>query len=120
MKILKYGNRKIDDIAWDASTPELESQAFLELFRYFDGEYWQMYADPPTGKQKALYEKAKFGDAEAARKLLQLRKTYEYEAWELPQGKVMDHLQCSTSAVRRQLAIAALFSVSSERRALHR
>jgi hypothetical protein len=84
MRILQYGNRKMEPIAWDASTPELEAAAFLELFRYFNGDYWQMYvASPPTPKQKRLYERAKGGDAGAARKLLEMRKDYEYEDWKL-------------------------------------
>jgi hypothetical protein len=30
-KVLVYGNRKSDDIGWDASTPALESAAFLTM-----------------------------------------------------------------------------------------
>lgn len=84
MKILQYGNRKMEPIAWDASTPELEAAAFLALFQYFDGDYWRMYtASPLSGRQKTLYDRAKGGDAGAAKKLLELRKTYEYEDWSL-------------------------------------
>jgi hypothetical protein len=85
MKVLLYGNRKMDPIAYDASTPESELQAFLRLFRYFDGEFWDMYkASPPASKQQqALYDAAKTGDANAAKKLLTLRRTYEYEEWQL-------------------------------------
>jgi hypothetical protein len=84
MRLLQYGNRKMAPIAWDISTPELELQAFLELFQYFDGDYWQMYSvDPLYGTQKKLYLRAKDGDAGAARKLLELRQKYEYEDWQI-------------------------------------
>lgn len=82
MRILQYSNRKMEPIAWDASTPELEAAAFLGLFRYLDGDYWRMYAPSPvTGQQKPLYVRARASDAAAARKLLEIRKAagYEYE-----------------------------------------
>jgi hypothetical protein len=84
VKLLRYSNRKIDDRFWDISTPEKEQKAFLKLFREFDGPDWRMYeASPLTGAQKKLYQKAKDGDADAARKLLTLRKGYEYEEWSI-------------------------------------
>jgi len=39
-KVLIYESRKTDGpIAWDASTPELENGAFLELFNLLDQDY---------------------------------------------------------------------------------
>ena len=103
MKVLRYSNRKMDSIAWDASTPELELQAFLSLFRYLDGDYWQMYkASPPTPKQKPLYDRAKAGDGGAACKLLEIRKAagYEYEdGWEL--------IEVRTEKTQRRVAESA-------------
>lgn len=43
MKVLIYGNRKQDDMMWDASTPEQEDAAFLALFRYI-GDVWKVYS----------------------------------------------------------------------------
>ena len=42
MKILVYGNRKIDDIYWDASTPEKERAALRCLFNYLK-DSWKSY-----------------------------------------------------------------------------
>lgn len=80
-KVLVYGNRKADDIAWDASTPELEADAFLKLFNYLDEE-WKVYSceDLREAEQK-LYDAAKAGDSQAAKKLVTRRKSYEYEEW---------------------------------------
>jgi len=95
MKVLVYGNRKMDAILWDASTKDLEAAAYLALFTYLDTE-WQVYADlkepvawdePDTpSKQRQWYDRAAKGDAEAARLLLGWRKArhYEYEdGWDI-------------------------------------
>jgi hypothetical protein len=78
-KILLYGNRKSDDVAFDASTPELELAAFLKLFKILDKD-WQCYScGDLNANHKQWYNKAKAGDAEAA--LLTARRSYEYEEW---------------------------------------
>ena len=82
MKVISYGNRKSDQILWDASTPELEAAAHLALFRYLK-EYGVYEASPPNKKEKPFFEKALNGDAHAAGLLLSLRKQYEYEEWDL-------------------------------------
>jgi len=89
-KVLIYENRKTDPICWDASTPELENQAFLALFHLLDEE-WDVYLDLKEDKQPALigqnqvalYHKAKQGDVLSCRRLLSQRLRYEYEFWQL-------------------------------------
>jgi len=88
MRILLYSNRKMEPIAFDASTPELEAAAFLKLFRFFDHDQeggYNMYDGGRglPGSQGTLYQKAKVGDSTAARKLLTARMRYEYEQWSL-------------------------------------
>lgn len=90
MKILTYGNRKEDPSFIDVSTPEKEQAAFLLMFKHLR-DSWDVYGTcPPTGRQKALYDKANEGDADAAKKLLILRKTWEYEEWDY--DEVLDPL----------------------------
>lgn len=43
MKVLKYGNRKCNDVLWDASTPEKEKAALRCLFKLLDDQ--SMYCD---------------------------------------------------------------------------
>jgi hypothetical protein len=91
MMILLYSNRKTDPIAWDASTREQKAAAFLALFEYLRDE-WQVYdelreplpwdVDKPS-RQHVLFQRAQLGDADAAERLLQTRKTYEYEYWQI-------------------------------------
>lgn len=88
MKVLIYGNRKQDDEMYDISTPEKEAAAYLVVFKTLD-EDWQVYIEV-EGKQKELYEKAKKGDSESAKKLMNQRKSYEYE--EIRIGEVIDPL----------------------------
>jgi hypothetical protein len=60
MKILRYGNRKQDDMFWDASTPEKERAALRRLFEFID-ETWQVYSiedESDTKEQKELEEVA--------------------------------------------------------------
>ena len=81
-KILLYENRKCDEV-FDASTPELESAAFLTLFKILD-EVWQVYdCGDLTANHRKWYNDAKAGDAKAAEKLLRARRDYEYESWRL-------------------------------------
>jgi hypothetical protein len=88
MKVLIYGNRKQDSDIYDVSTPEKEAATYLKLFQYLD-EKWQVYCDLPTN-QKDRYAKAKFGDADAAKRLLNARCDYEYEEFHF--GTVIDPL----------------------------
>ena len=105
-KILRYGNRKTDDVVWDISTPQKEEKAFRELFAILKDE-WQVYSDleepyygdscghqceaghnPVVGDstdehQLELYKKAIVGDIKAIKSLLELRKDYEYEDWSI-------------------------------------
>jgi hypothetical protein len=81
-KILLYENRKIDPEAFDASTPELENEAFLKLFKLLD-EDWDVYSCEDLSEQhQTWYDAAKAGDPEAAKKLLKARRSYEYEEWQ--------------------------------------
>jgi hypothetical protein len=89
MKVLIYGNRKQDDEIYDISTPEKEAAAYLLLFRLLD-EQWEVYCDLPAN-QKSRYEKAKAGNADAAKRLLNARKDYEYEEFHF--GEVIDPLK---------------------------
>lgn len=77
MKILVYGNRKADDTYYDVSTPGKENAAYLALFKILDEE-WDVYVELETA-HKPLYDAAKSGDAQAAKKLMYLRRRYEYE-----------------------------------------
>lgn len=90
MKILIYGNRKQDDEYYDISTPGKELAAYLKVFKTLD-EDWDVYSadDLSDGHQK-LYDAAKGGDGESAKRLINLRHTYEYE--EVRQGVVIDPL----------------------------
>lgn len=80
-KILLYENRKVDPVAWDASTPELKKNAFLQLFRLLD-EDWQLFTEL-ADMQSKVYEDARNGDAQAARKVLNYHKGYEYCNWQM-------------------------------------
>lgn len=84
MKIIIYENRKSDPICLDASTPEKENAAFLELFNYLK-DNWDCYCEiedeSTPKKQKEWYNKAVLGDAKAAKNLLTARRDYEYEEW---------------------------------------
>ena len=73
-KVMIYRGKDFD-VLWDASTPELEKWAFVELFKYFDelGAYNEI-------KENRLYLKAKEGDAEVIRRFLNMRKSYD-EYW---------------------------------------
>jgi hypothetical protein len=88
MKVLIYGNRKQDNDIYDISTPEKESTAYLKLFHYLD-EKWGVYCDLPAN-QKDKYTKAKAGNADAAKRLLNARRDYEYEEFSF--GEVIDPL----------------------------
>ena len=84
MKILLYENRKSDPIAWDVSDLEKEIDAFYSLFLYLK-DNWDCYCnmedeDPANVK---FYQKALTGNKVAARRLLHLRRDYEYEFWTL-------------------------------------
>jgi hypothetical protein len=78
-KVLVYSNRKIDPIIIDTSTPEKEAAAFLKLFKHLDEE-WRVYDDLDP-KYQNLWDKATTGDADAAKKLLKMRRNEEYESW---------------------------------------
>jgi hypothetical protein len=91
VRILLYSNRKVDPMAWDASTPEKKAAAFLALFEYLRDD-WEVYADlqepqpwdvDKPSRQRVLFQRAVAGDAEAAEALLTMRKKYEYEYWSL-------------------------------------
>jgi hypothetical protein len=86
MKILVYGNRKTENIYYDASTPEKEEAAYLALFKILDEE-WEVYVELEAA-HKTLYDAAKSGDAKAAKKLIYLRRHYEYE--EVREAQVQD------------------------------
>ena len=75
-KVLLYRGKDYD-ILWDASTPELEEWAFGQLFKNLDelGAYDEVKEDP-------LYLKARGGDAEARKRFLNMRKSYD-EYWAL-------------------------------------
>lgn len=77
-KVLLYRGKDFD-ILWDASTPRLEEWAFAQLFKYLDelGTYDEI-------KEDVFYRKAKEGDAEARKKFLNMRKSYD-EYWALEQ-----------------------------------
>lgn len=86
MKILIYGNRKQDDEFFDISTPAKELAAYLKIFRILD-EDWDVYRELSKDHQN-LYDSAKRGDGEAAKRLIVLRRSYEYEG--VRQGVVID------------------------------
>jgi len=56
MKVLIYGNRKQDDMMWDASTPEKEKAALRQLFECLD-ESWQVYGEIKDTKEVKRQEK---------------------------------------------------------------
>lgn len=78
-KVLVYGNRKMDDMCWDASTPILESLAYLKLFTYLDE--CEMYCEMSKEQQKLYTRVKELRDATAAKQLLVQRKQqgHEYE-----------------------------------------
>ena len=77
-RILLYKGKDCE-LAWDASTTELAEHALLSLFKLLD-EVWGFYSDLRE-MQSALYTKAKAGDAVAAKRILSMRRGYEYEWW---------------------------------------
>ena len=77
MKILIRRGSDVDTYV-DASTPKLEAQAYLYLFKEMDSEL--CYSDVEPGDcHFALYKRANEGDAAAAKALIQMRKVLEYE-----------------------------------------
>ena len=80
MKRILLHSGKDHKVAWDASTTELAEQSMISLFKYLD-EVWGFYIDLRE-MQSTLYDKAKNGDASAAKRILSMRKHYEYECWE--------------------------------------
>ena len=92
--VLIYSNRKSEARVWNVSTPEKRKKAFLSLFTILEDE-WDAYSelelfpkDQPV-EQVNLYDMAKLGDADAAEKLLTLRrdKDYQYEYWSISEMK---------------------------------
>ena len=80
MKILIYENRKQDPMYIDISTPEKRDKGFMYLFKYLRDQ-WQVYTDELSDKDHALFVDANAGNVEAAIKLLQNHRKYEYEEW---------------------------------------
>lgn len=107
--ILTYEG-KHGESRWNISTPEKESKALQALFKLLDE--WGCYGElkepdftqfggcvhscehheavpVPEGEKKrlevqvALYQKAKEGDMKALAQLLERRKNYEYEGWDI-------------------------------------
>lgn len=76
-KILVYGNRKSDDLFYDASTLDRENAAYLALIKVLD-EDWDVYQDL-SPQHEALLTQAKNGNADSARRLITARRRYEYE-----------------------------------------
>lgn len=77
-KMLVYETRKSEPLYIDITTPVQEQAGYLKLFAYLDKE-WQVYSVGLNAVHKALHKKASAGDWEAAKKLITLRRTYEYE-----------------------------------------
>jgi len=92
--VLIYSNRKADARVWNISTPEKRKKAFMSLFSILSDE-WDAYADlelfpgDQPVEQVNLYDLARLGDADAAEKLLTLRRDrdYEYEYWSISEMK---------------------------------
>lgn len=78
MKQVLLYKSKHDYTLWDASTPQDKKLALKSLFEQLDefGCY-----DGLTGKQYLLYIRAKKGNDQAIRELLESRKHCEYEWW---------------------------------------
>lgn len=77
MKVLIYGNRKQDDEIYDISSPAKEAAAYRKIFETLDS-YWQVYEDI-TSIHRRWYDLAKKGSDTALIKLMNARRTYEYE-----------------------------------------
>lgn len=81
-KILVYHGR-YDDIYIDVSTAEKERQAYLALFRFINqvtGCYIPRYMNVDM---RNAFDGALAGDWRAAKWLLQLRRDYDYEKWDI-------------------------------------
>ena len=77
-KILVFTD-KYESRYYDASTPSLEELAFWNAFIYNnDNEY---YEDLESKEEKELYTKIINGEGKLAKRLLELRRHYEYEGW---------------------------------------
>jgi len=88
--VLIYSNRKSDARVWNISTPEKRKKAFLSLFTLLEDEWdaysdFELFRDDQSTEQLNLYDLARLGDAEAAEKLLTIRRDrdYEYEYWSI-------------------------------------
>lgn len=80
MKILRYRGRHYD-IYFDVSTGEKEQRTYLALFNYLDtvcGYYRQVYGD-----ENLALGGGRSGDWKDAKWMLQLRREYEYEKWDI-------------------------------------
>ena len=75
-KVLIYENRKTDPYGWDISTSKLEREAYLSLFTLLDKK-WQLFESLGV-MQSQIYAKAKQGDCEAARSVLEYSRDWEY------------------------------------------
>ena len=79
MKVL-IAKEKHSDRVFNVTTPEDEERTFLKLFKERDKEE---YFKELRTMQSLIYDKAKKGNALCARKILYMRKAYEYEQFEI-------------------------------------
>lgn len=79
MKQLLVYHGKDSCLYYDISTPEMESASYLALFNYLDKDLDCYTPDTLEDPQPMLLEKARQGDWQAAKRLLQIRRNYEYE-----------------------------------------
>lgn len=103
MRVMMFGHRKQSAVLYDISTPEKEAAGWLAIFWLLDndmeayGDIEDEDADAPENhrykyaQQREWHAAARAGNAEAAQKLITLRKRlgYEYEdEWSIEE--VMD------------------------------
>lgn len=87
MKVLVWTHKHGDEI-YDATTPEKELSSWKECFNLMI-EYGDFANIPVEKNQRKLFDKAKKGDANAAKIILKYRSDndYEYEHFELKDVK---------------------------------
>lgn len=81
---------KHEHVYWDASTPAKQRDAMRAMFEHMRDD-WDMYADltedlgwdQTPSKQRVMFQQAEAGDDVSLQRLLNARKSYEYEGWSL-------------------------------------
>jgi len=76
MRALRWTGNDVE-LFWMFGSPEQQDYAWLSMFQAIERE--EYYTIGLTGEQKILYDRAREGNPDAARRLIYLRDDAEYE-----------------------------------------